>query len=180
MFFYPLSDACHLRPLGLSDTDELFALIETNRTGLRQWLPWLDATQSPSDTRAFIQATLQQWADNQGLVAAICDDQRIVGLIGLNGLEWANRIGYIGYWLGESAQGQGIMTAAVKALVNHGFTDLNLNRQVIACATQNARSRAIPERLGFCHEGTLRDAEWLYDRYVDHAIYACLQRDWQL
>lgn len=63
-------------------------------------------------------------------------------------------------------------------MVNYGFTDLRLNRQVIACATENHRSRSIPERLGFCHEGTLRQAEWLHDRYVDHHLYGCLWQDW--
>jgi ribosomal-protein-serine acetyltransferase len=56
---------------------------------------------------------------------------------------------------------------------------LNLNRLVITCATQNQKSRAIPERLGFVHEGIARDAEWLYDHFVDHDIYAKLHCDWK-
>jgi ribosomal-protein-serine acetyltransferase len=52
------------------------------------------------------------------------------------------------------------------------------NRVVIACASKNQRSRAIPERLGFTHEGVAREAEWLYDRFVDSEIYALLNREW--
>lgn len=135
--------------------------------------------QSAADTRAFVQSVLRQMAEEQGFGAAICHQGKIAGVIGYNSLDSANRIGTIGYWLGEAYQGQGIMTAACRALVNYGFTDLGLNRQVIACATENHRSRRIPERLGFQPEGTLRQAEWLYDRYVDHHLYGCLKQDWQ-
>jgi ribosomal-protein-serine acetyltransferase len=64
-------------------------------------------------------------------------------------------------------------------LIDHAFAALNLHRVAIVCATGNARSRAIPERLGLVYEGTLRGAEWLYSHYVDHAVYAQLQCDWQ-
>ena len=28
-------------------------------------------------------------------------------------------------------------------------------------------------------EGVIRDAEWLYDHYVDHVLYAMLKREWE-
>ena len=60
------------------------------------------------------------------------------------------------------------MTASCQALVDHAFASLNLHRLVISCAPGNARSRAVAQRLGFVHEGRQRDAEWLYDHFVDH------------
>jgi ribosomal-protein-serine acetyltransferase len=72
------------------------------------------------------------------------------------------------------------MTNSCKALIEYGFTALNLNRLVISCATENYASRAIPKRLGFDYEGTARDAEWLYDRFVDHEIYSLLRIQIQL
>jgi ribosomal-protein-serine acetyltransferase len=65
-------------------------------------------------------------------------------------------------------------------IVDYGFEVLNLNRLVINCASENKRSRAIPEHLGFTHEGTCRDAEWLDDRFVNHEIYAQLYTDWNI
>jgi ribosomal-protein-serine acetyltransferase len=179
MFSFRVGDSHELRLLRTSDTDELFILTDANRAYLRTWLPWLDKTTSSTHTRDFIQSTLQQFADNQGFVAAICYEHSIVGVIGYNQIDWHNRIGYIGYWLAEAYKGKGIMTVSCRAIVDYGFGTLALNRLVIACASENKRSRAIPERLGFTHESTARDAEWLYDHFVDHEIYVQLHHDWK-
>lgn len=49
----------------------------------------------------------------------------------------------------------------------------------LACAIGNGKSRAIPERLGFRLEGVQCWAEWLYDHFVDHTLYAMLASEWQ-
>jgi ribosomal-protein-serine acetyltransferase len=68
--------------------------------------------------------------------------------------------------------------SSCQTFINYAFTVLKLNRLVIYCASENLRSRAIPERLGFVHEGAAREAEWLYDHFVDLEIYSLLHRDW--
>ncbi|TGV06666.1 N-acetyltransferase, partial [Mesorhizobium sp. M00.F.Ca.ET.186.01.1.1] len=55
----------------------------------------------------------------------------------------------------------------------------NLEKITIQAATGNAKSRAIPERLGFQLEGILRRNEFLYDHFVDHAVYSMLKEEWQ-
>jgi len=70
------------------------------------------------------------------------------------------------------------MRKACRSLVEYAFDEWHLNRVEIRCAVGNTKSRAIPERLGFKSEGILREAEWLYDHYVDHIIYGMLARDW--
>ncbi len=98
----------------------------------------------------------------------------IVGVAGFNSLDQTNGIGYIGYWLGEGFNGKGIMTTVVRDLIDVGKNYYSLQKIEIRCATGNSRSRAIPERLGFTHEGTLRRAERVYDHWLDHEVYALL------
>jgi ribosomal-protein-serine acetyltransferase len=178
-FLLPVEDRYQLRLLQLADAQELFALTDVNRSYLRQWLPWLDFVTKVDDTRDFIARVMKQLAEHEGLLAAICGGGRIVGVVGFNRIEQQDRIGYIGYWLAQSDRGQGIMTESCRSLINYGFTTLKLDRVVIACATENQRSRAIPLRLGFTHEGVIRDAEWLYTEFVEHDIYALAVEDWQ-
>lgn len=179
VFTYQLDDDTELSLFEVRHAPALFALTDANRASLRQWLPWLDATQSVEDTRAFILGALRQYGENRGFQAGIWYRGELAGCIGYHDIDWANRSVELGYWLGAAFQGHGLVTSACRALVTHAFRDLGLNRVTIRCATGNTRSCAIPERLGFKREGVLRQAERLYDQYVDLAVYSCLADEWQ-
>ena len=71
------------------------------------------------------------------------------------------------------------MTKVAKALTNYAFHHLNLNKVEIRAAVENKKSRSVPERLGFVNEGTIRQAEKLYDHYVDHIVYGVLASEWR-
>ncbi|QSO49915.1 GNAT family N-acetyltransferase [Alicyclobacillus mengziensis] len=180
MFRHRVRDDIEIKLLEPRDADAMFALTEGSRTYLRQWLPWVDATQTVDDSKAFIQSTLQQFAANNGFQAGILYRGELAGVIGFHGVSWTNRSTSIGYWLGERFQGQGIMTCVCRAMVNIAFEEYGLNRVEIRAAVENHKSRAIPERLGFQQEGVCRQAEWLYDYFVDHVVYGMLAADWSL
>ncbi len=110
----------------------------------------------------------------EGLRASIFYEGQIAGVMGYNTIDQVNRIGCIGYWLAESYNGKGMMTACVKDMISLGEEFYSLQKVDIRCASGNHKSRAIPERLGFNHEGCLKRAEWLYDHWVDHEIYGLL------
>ena len=71
------------------------------------------------------------------------------------------------------------MTRATARLTDYTFSHQRCNRVLLHCALGNLKSRAVAERLGFVQEGILREAEWLYDHYVDLVVYSMLQRDWR-
>lgn len=173
-----INERLEIRQRLLEDAEELFALTDANRAYLRKWLPWLDFCNAVEDTRNSITTNLKRAEAGTALEVCIWYDGRIVGVTGFVDIVKANRFGQIGYWLGREHQGKGIMTASVRALVEHGFRELGLNRQAIAAAVENQRSRAIPERLGFRLEGISREAEWVYDHFMDLVRYGITQREW--
>ena len=173
-----LAPDTHLRLLEPRDAEELHVLVVANREHLAPWMPWA-AGQGLAETRAFIALTRKQVADDAGLQTAIVQDGRIAGMVGFHGVDWDARATSIGYWLDAGAQGRGTMTAAVRALVDHALSVWALNRVEIRAAPENRRSRAIPERLGFTEEGTLRQAERVGERYLDNVVYAMLAEDWK-
>jgi len=178
MFPIRISDDVALELLEERHSDELFAVTDANREHLRRWLPWLDATQGAADTRAFIRVTRKQLFDNNGFQTAIRYRGDLAGVVGHHSISWGDRSTSLGYWLAEAAQGHGVMTEACRTYVRHAFETLKLNRVEIRCAVENMKSRAIPERLAFKREGTIRQAEWLYDRFVDHVVYGALSSEW--
>jgi len=157
-----------------SQAEEFYRLLARNRAHVGRWMMWVPRITGPDSMRSWIRRCQRQLSNGQGFHLALLLDGAIVGTAGLLRIDWGNRATEIGYWLGEEAQGRGLMTDACAVVIGHVFDDLALHRIQICCATENARSRAIPERLGFQHEGVLRDAEQLQDGFVDQVVYGLL------
>lgn len=178
MFIHKIDDDLSLKIIELRDAARVFELTDNSREYLKEWLPWLDLTTTVEDTKAFIKSGLKNFPENKSLNTVILFKGDIVGVAGFNEINWSNKTAYIGYWLGEEYQGNGIMTRVAKALTNYALTELKLNKVEITAAVKNKKSRSIPERLGFVEEGQIRQAEWLYDHYVDHVVYGMLAEEW--
>ena len=169
-----VNDRISMELLREDHAQELFALTDSNRKHLREWLPWLDFTNSITDTKKFIQTTDEQYKNGQGPQFALKYKGVLCGINGFHKIDTLHKIGSIGYWLAEPYTGKGIITSSTKVLLELGYKDYSLHKIEIHCAEGNVNSRAIAERLGFIHEATLRDCEWLYTKYVSHSIYSML------
>lgn len=166
-----LFEACH--------AEELYRLTDSNRGRLREWLPWLDWSKSAADTANHIQVSYDRYLEKNGFSAGIWVGAKLAGASGVHAVIPQHRSSSIGYWLAEEFEGQGVMTRACRAVVDAAFLEYRLHRVEIRCATGNHKSRAIPERLGFTCEGVLREAEWLYDHFVDLVVYSVLEDEWR-
>jgi ribosomal-protein-serine acetyltransferase len=166
-----------LRRLEREDARELRAVIERNRAELERWLQWAH-DEDPRQPLRFILDAHAREAQQTALQRAIVCGGRIVGTAGLTRIDRENLSGEIGYWLDGEHQGQGIVAAAVSALVDHAFARMGLNRLEIRTDVENGASRAVAERLGFRYEGTLRQAYRITgERYSDDAVYSLLASD---
>jgi len=168
-----------MRSLQKSDATKVYATVDSNRAYLRQWLPWVDATDSPTVTRNVIGTWEADYENKTDIVLGIFESGEYIGNIGLHNLNRSNNSGMVGYWLAENHQGRGIISDCVRELVNFSFHTCELNRIYIYCAVENKKSRAIPERLGFIQEGTLQDGECLYGNYHDLVVYGMVKRNWK-
>ncbi len=177
LFSYPLEEGAWVRLLRYEDAEAVARTVNQNRTHLRRWLAWVDGSRTVEDSRKFIASALQAMADDRGITLAIWVEGELAGLADLRIILRDNR-GEIGYWLAEKFQGRGLITRTVSLLLDYGFSEKRLHRIAIVAATGNARSRAIPERLGFHHDGTLRGYSKLYDRYLDMEVYSVLRDEW--
>jgi ribosomal-protein-serine acetyltransferase len=180
MFRAQIRENVYLQLLEERHSTEVFSLADQDRAYLREWLPWVDATQTVDDTLSFIRSSLEQFSSNKGFVAGIWSERKFCGVIGTHKLDLLNRKGEIGYWLGRSFQGQGIMTEACRAMVTHLFTEIDLNRVTIHCARENEKSCAVAQRLGFAEEGVAREAQYLHGQFHDLRRFAMLKKDWKL
>jgi ribosomal-protein-serine acetyltransferase len=176
MLTRPLQDDVYLRLPEERHAEAIYAVVEANRDYLARWLPWAPG-QTRDLTLEFIRRVRREYAENRGYTLTIVRGDEPIGTVGFNAIDWTNRQALIGYWLAESAQGQGIMTAAVNALTAHGFDDMGLHRLEIRAGVENKPSRAVAERCGYQFEGVRREAELVGGRWVSHAAYARLAVD---
>lgn len=179
MFIHKIDEDLSLKIQEMRDAERIFELTDSSREYLKEWLPWLEFTNEIQDTRNFIKSGSSNFVEGKSLGAVILYKDEIVGIGGFNNINHANKTAYIGYWLGQEYQGKGIMTRVAKALTDYALTDLKLNKVEIRAAVENHKSRSIPERLGYTEEGTIRQAEWLHDHYVDHVVYGMLASEWK-
>jgi len=173
-----VADGMILREPEEADAEALFTLIDANRVALSRWMPWLDQMCDVNDSLAYVRFSREGNREQRFLNLLVWRDRRPVGVVCFFALEPTQHRAEIGYWLGSAWQGRGVMTQACAALIDYGFTSLDLYRIQIACAVDNQASRALPERLGFEFEGVLRGREWIGTQVLDHAIYGLLRPDW--
>lgn len=161
-----------VRPFEPDHADELFAVVDAERERLGAWLAWVHLVRNAEDERAWIAGTRDP-LERLGIFV----DGRIGGGIGMH-RDPFGVWGEIGYWIASAFEGRGLVTEATRALIDHGFRELGLHRIEIQAAPGNARSRAVPERLGFRREGVRREAGRTSGGYVDLVVYGLLEGEW--
>jgi ribosomal-protein-serine acetyltransferase len=178
MFTKEVGPGMELRELRESDAEALLAHLQRNQEHLSVWLPELTEMTTVEDTRAFIQEGLDSTAKGTGRGLSIWAHGQLIGVLGLGAISSETRSAMIGYWLDGEYQGRGLMTQAVRVLIQLAFEELGLNRVEITCPHDHPASRHIPERLGFKEEGTRRQTVWIRDQPHDEVIYGLLASEW--
>ena len=164
--------------LSLSDAKEVFKLVDENRIYLRKTLPWLDEVNSLDEQISYISHCISDYELYKGIMYSVSSDGDIIGTIGLNSIDYENRVCGVGYWVSEEFAGKGIATRCCSRLIDHCFNDLNLHRFVLEAAIENIASCRVAEKLGLRLEGVIKDREWLYDRFLDANLYAVTKPEW--
>lgn len=174
------TDRLVLRPYVREDAELLGRAVRESFEHLEPWMPWAKADQSTDDALEVISGIIARWATRTDLTMGMFD--RVTGDFrggtGLHRMDWDARCFEIGYWIHPAHEGKGFVTEAARAPTNFCFDTLAGNRVEIRLDGANVRSRAVPERLGFVHEGTLRaNARAVSGELRDTEIYALVRTD---
>jgi ribosomal-protein-serine acetyltransferase len=175
-----IDEELRLEKLNHSHARGIFSLVNSNREYLRRWLTFVDSTRSVRDTENYI-SYINEVAvtPNSEVVISIVYHEKVIGVIGLKKVDWANRIVEIGYWLGQQYQGKGIITKCCRVVVDYAFSHIGANRIEIKCGVGNEKSSHVPQRLDFTFEGIERDGELVNGQFIDIEVYSLLKREWR-
>lgn len=179
MFIYDLGDGATLRILEMRHAPALLEFVKENRAYLGEWLGWAKDMHTLEEAQSFIKRGLTRFCDDGLPWVGIWLGERMVGGLLFFPLDPRLRSTEVGYWLGQDAAGRGLMTRALRAMLHYAFDLLAVNRVGLQAEVENARSRAVAERLGFTFEGIHRQS-WVNDgRLVDMATYSLLAQEWR-
>lgn len=85
----------------------------------------------------------------------------------------------IGYVLSKRYWNQGLMTEALKAVINYLFKEANFNRIQLRHDINNKASGRVMQKAGMQFEGVLRESiKTNAGQYCDAAIYSILKHEW--
>ena len=167
-----------MRLYGHDDLPHLYSTVVENLDHLHTYLAWATRDFKEESAAQFITRSRWEADERKTLALGIFRNGTLAGSAGFASFAWHSKRAEIGYWIAKKFEGKGIITNACRRLISHGFDELDLNRIEIRCAMENARSRAVPERLGFTLEGVIRQGEWRHTRYHDMAVYGLLRSEW--
>ena len=174
---FRLDDEIMLRAWCEEDAETALKIVLANREHLETFMVWMTPSYSIADARKFIEDGIKSRKERKSLGLGIFRGEELIGSIGLNDLDDSARKTEIGYWIAREEEGRGIITRACKALIEYAFDELGLNRVQIRCSTENSKSAAVPERLGFKREALLRQYEMIRGRLHDFYVYGLLAED---
>lgn len=178
MFSFVIDPHLTLRQFEQRHQVELHNFFAANSGHLSMELDWLADPFTVGDVSLYIQAGLDRFAAGKGFRSGIWLDDQLAGCISLHGVEWENKKASLGYWLGSSYTGRGIITRVCAAVITHSFMTLDLQRIEIQCAIDNFPSRKVADRLGFVQEGILRRSWLRQGQLVDQVVYSLLRHEW--
>jgi len=162
-------DTCDVRSFRGRDAASI-ALHANNR---KVWLNLRDTFPHPysiEDAWAFIAFALARKPETEFAIAV---EERAVGAIGLKLLPDVERVSAeIGYWLGETFWGKGIVTEALTAMTRYAVETYGLSRVFAVPFEWNAPSMRVLEKAGYTLEGRMRRSAIKDGKIVDQLLYA--------
>lgn len=113
-------------------------------------------------------------------IFAIDIDGEACGAIGLHPQEDIMRQNAeLGYWLAEPFWGRGVVTKAVKLIVDYGFQNLDINRIYARPFGENIGSQRVLEKAGFKFETKFDKTIIKNGRLQDELFYAIRREEWE-
>jgi len=153
---------------------EFAAYTDEHRDELVATIPWAEFVVDEESAAAFLQRYADGAARDERRIYGLWADNRLVGGTLFRVFSTAASCCEIGVWLSEEARGRGLITEAVRAMIDWAVDVRGIHRVEWRCSPQNTASSAVAKRVGMTLEGVLRESFWHRGRAEDVEVWALL------
>lgn len=166
-----------LRQMTMRDAQDMFEY--SRDPEVARHVLW-DAHTSIGESRSYIRSIIRKYKMGEPASWGIehTSSGKLIGTIGYMWHQSEHHSAEVGYSLSRAYWNQGLMTEALRAVIEHTFSDTRINRLEAQHETGNPASGAVMRKAGMRFEGTLRGRLYNKGRYVDVNLYAILRSDY--
>jgi ribosomal-protein-alanine N-acetyltransferase len=164
-----------LRRIVCEDVSEIFALRSN-----KEVMKYIPSPLASNDEEALVHIALidEKIDTNEGINWAITlkGDGKLIGVIGHYKIKPEHFRAEIGYMLLPEYQGKGIISEAIKEVVNYGFEVMKLHSVEAIVHPENSASEKVLQKNGFVKEAHLKENEYFDGRFLDTVIYSLIKK----
>ncbi|GGT59213.1 GNAT family N-acetyltransferase [Actinomadura citrea] len=172
-------DGAELRPLEPWQADEFLAHIDRGRDFIGQYVGLPDRVTDLRSSRAQLQAYADKAAADRGRIYGIWAGSRLVGGVLFVTMDVEQGTAEAGCWLEPSAVGKGLVTRAVRTIIDWAIEERGIHRVEWRVSTANQPSISVAERLGMTKDGTLRESYLYRGERQDTEVWSVLAPEWR-
>jgi len=162
-----------LRQTSEADVPEVFFLRSDKE--VRKYIE-KQACQSADEALQHIRLLNNMWKDNEGISWAVTlkGEDKMIGNIGIWNIQREHYRAELGYALYPKHQGKGIMSEAMKAVIDYAFNKMKLHSLEANVNPDNAASIAVLKKSGFVQEALFKEHFYYNGVFYDSAIFSLL------
>ncbi|MGW6458517.1 GNAT family N-acetyltransferase [Streptomyces sp. NPDC055078] len=183
MFAIPLelpgAEQAELRPLEPWRAAEFLAHIDRGREYIGEFVGLPDAASDLGSARAFLQSYADKQAADRGRLYGIWLDGTLVGGVLFRTFDAESGNCEVGCWLEPSAVGRGLVTRAVRLLIDWAVAERGMHRVEWLVSAGNRASIKVAERLGMRRDGVLRESYPYRGERHDTEVWSLLAPEWR-
>jgi ribosomal-protein-alanine N-acetyltransferase len=138
--------------------------------------PWTTAPQTLEEFQKYIERIAQP--NQEGFIVEVAKKE-IAGVFNISEIVLGCfQSGYLGFYATEGFAGKGIMSKAMKLILQHAFETIKLHRLEANIQPSNAKSIHLIQANGFRKEGLSLNYLNIAGQWRDHERWAITYEDW--
>jgi ribosomal-protein-serine acetyltransferase len=172
-------DGAELRPLEPWHAEEFLAHLDRGREFINRYVPFGEQALDAEGARELLQRHADRRAADTGSLHGLWLEGTLVGGVLFLNVDAAQGTCEVGCWLEPAAAGRGLVTRAMRVLLDFAVEERGMHRVEWVAAAENEASLKVARRLGMRRDGVRRQSFLHHGRRLDVEVWSILAPEWR-
>jgi ribosomal-protein-alanine N-acetyltransferase len=172
------TERLHLRRISTRDANDIFEYASDPEVA--KFVTW-EHHRSIADSIHYVRMIVNSYSRGEpspwGII--LKEEQKLIGTGGFHWWLYEHSRAEVGYTISARYWNRGLMTEALKAIIEFGFEKMMLNRIEAKCYVQNAPSEKVLQKCGMKFEGILRESLYVKEEFRDLKMYSIIKSEYE-